>query len=64
MSSIGLSSAVICIPGLTTVHSIASIVVAWGASTTRLILIIIVFRVAVIVAITNGVHGPPGLVKL
>ena len=44
MSSIGLSAAVICILGLTTVHSVASIVVAWGASTTRLILIIVVAR--------------------
>ena len=64
MSSIGPSAAVIYILGLTTVHSVASIVVACGASTTRLILIIAVVRVAVIVTITTGVHGPPGLVKL
>ena len=64
MSSIGLSAAVVCILGLTTVHSVASIIVAWGASTTKLILIIVVVRVAVIVTITTGVHGPPGLVKL
>ena len=64
MSSIGLSAAVICILGLMTVHSVASIVMVWGASTTRLILIIVVIRVAVIVTITTGVHGPSGLVKL
>ena len=68
MSSIGLSAAVKCIQGLTTVHSVASIVVAWGTSTTRLILIaglgFRVVRVALIVTITTGIHGPPRLVKL
>ena len=64
MSSIGLSAAVICILGLTIVHSVASIIVALGASTTRLILIIVVVRVAVIITITTGVHGPPRLMKL
>ena len=64
MSKIGLSAAVIYILVLTTVHSIASIVVAWCASKARLILIIVVVRVAVIVTITTGVHGPPGRVKL
>ena len=46
------------------VHSVATIVVTWGVSTTRIIPTIIVVRIVVIVMITRWVHGPSGLVKL
>ena len=58
-----MSMVTISIMGLTTVHSVATIIVAWGVSTTRIIPKIIVVGVVVLVMITIWAHGPSGLVK-